>query len=104
MDHENVLNIIGYEKDVDRLRYNFFSFKLKPVISNTDCFYSGIRDRGKRVDSVWVFGGVEGESRKFCLVLIENRSAITLLKVIQGWIVSGTTIISDCWKAYDHIE
>jgi len=38
------------------------------------------------------------------LVVVENRTADTLLQVIRDWILPGTTIISDCWKAYDKIE
>ena len=35
---------------------------------------------------------------------VEDRSADTLLGVIQQYIEEGTTIISDCWKAYDCLE
>ncbi|EFX65021.1 hypothetical protein DAPPUDRAFT_265349 [Daphnia pulex] len=57
----------------------------------------GKYNRGKRVDGVWVFGGVER-------LTVHNRSASTLLAVIKEWIKPGTTIISDCWKAYDNIK
>ena len=35
---------------------------------------------------------------------VEDRSADTLLAVIQQYIAQGTTVISDCWKAYDCLE
>lgn len=35
---------------------------------------------------------------------VPDRSAETLLKVIKKWIAPGTTIISDCWKAYNCLE
>ncbi|EFX60123.1 hypothetical protein DAPPUDRAFT_19746, partial [Daphnia pulex] len=57
-------------------------------------------NRGKRVDGVWVFGGVERETGKCFLVVVQNRTATTLLAVIKEWIKPGTTIISDCWKSY----
>jgi hypothetical protein len=38
------------------------------------------------------------------IVKVENRTADTLLACIKQWIMPGTTIISDCWKAYDKIE
>ena len=38
----------------------------------------------------------------FCLPVI-NRSIETLSEEIKNYIHSGTTIISDCWKAYDYL-
>jgi hypothetical protein len=75
---------------------NFNSFYIITII--------GKYNRGKKVDGVWVFGGVERDTGKCFLVVVENRTADTLLKVIRDWILPGTTIISDCWKAYDKIE
>ena len=33
--------------------------------------------RGRRVDGVWVFGGIERESRRCFLVSVEDRTAAT---------------------------
>ena len=33
-----------------------------------------------------------------------KRDEQTLLPIIQKWIKPGTTIISDCWKAYCNLE
>jgi hypothetical protein len=44
----------------------------------------------------------QGTGRCF-LVVVQNWIATTLLEVIKEWILPGTTIISDCWKAYDKI-
>ena len=33
--------------------------------------------------------------------IVEDRSAATLLPLIQQYIKAGSTIISDCWKSYD---
>lgn len=49
----------------------------------------------------WVFGGIEEESRKCFIVAFEKRDRDTLIPLIKEWIEPGTTIISDCWKAYD---
>jgi len=59
--------------------------------------------RGRRLagESVWVFGGVERGSRRAFLVPVGSRSRESLLQVIQKWILPGTTVISDCWRAYD---
>ena len=45
----------------------------------------------------WLFDGIEEDSRK-------DRSEATPLKRIQEWIEPGTTIASECWKAYANLE
>ena len=67
-------------------------------------FSLGKYQRGKRVDGVWVFGGVERESGKCFLVTVVNRTAATLMTDIQKWILPGTTIYSDCWKSYSTVK
>jgi transposase-like protein len=65
--------------------------------------------RGKRVDGQWCFGGIvrrEDKSHPIkCFVIpVEDRSANTLIPIILDNIEDGTTIYSDCWKAYDCLE
>ena len=60
--------------------------------------------RGHHVEGQWVFGGIENDSRKCFLIAVEKRDEQTLLPIIQKWIKPGTTIISDCWKAYCNLE
>jgi hypothetical protein len=50
--------------------------------------------RGFPVKGQWVFGGVEHESGK-TFVLVLDRSANTLMAVISDWIEPGTTVTSD---------
>jgi hypothetical protein len=50
-----------------------------------------------------VFGGVERESGQTFLVPIQDRTADTLLALIHEWIEPGTTVISDCWGAYNNV-
>lgn len=57
--------------------------------------------RGRRVDGQWVFGGIERGSGRCFFSAVENRTRDTLLSVIKENILPGTTIVSDCWKAYD---
>lgn len=57
--------------------------------------------RGDRVEGQWVFGGVERDSGVCFMNLVEKRDKYTLLQVIKDWILPGTTIMSDCWKAYN---
>jgi len=47
------------------------------------------------------FCGFERGSKKCFLVLVVSRGSDVLLEVIKKWVRLGTTIISDCWKAYN---
>ncbi|EYB81257.1 hypothetical protein Y032_0388g496 [Ancylostoma ceylanicum] len=51
----------------------------------------------------WLFGGYERGSGKSFLILVRRRDAATLLRLIVKYIRPGTTIISDCWRAYNRI-
>jgi transposase-like protein len=59
--------------------------------------------RGHPVKGQWVFGGVERESGQTFLVPVQDRAADTLLAVIRDWLEPGTTVISDCWGAYNNL-
>lgn len=64
--------------------------------------------RGHHVEGPWVFGGIESDSRKSFLKLVDKRDEQTLLPIIQKWSKLGTTIISDCYchthKTLNHSE
>lgn len=55
----------------------------------------------RQVKGKWVFGGVERESGKCFVHVVENRDRDTLLAIVKKYVRPGTTIISKCWKAYD---
>jgi hypothetical protein len=38
------------------------------------------------------------------MVPVAKRSSAYLIPIIKHFIAPGTTIISDCWKAYDCLE
>ncbi|XP_072030239.1 uncharacterized protein, partial [Amphiura filiformis] len=57
-------------------------------------------NKGHLVEGQWVFGGIEEDGRGAFLVCVEERSQAVLLPIIQKWILPGTHIISDGWKAY----
>ena len=63
-------------------------------------------NRGHRVgDKSWVFGGIERtDEQRFFAVVVEKRDAATLLPLIQKYIHPQSTIISDCWSAYNSIQ
>jgi hypothetical protein len=57
-------------------------------------------NRGHRVNGQWVFGGREEFDRtKIFMVCVELSNSDTLLPIIQKWILPGSVIISDYWKA-----
>ena len=56
---------------------------------------------GRVIEGQWVFGGMSRNTRECFVVPVENRNRETLLAIIKDRIVPGTTVISDCWKAYD---
>ena len=56
---------------------------------------------GHRVEEQWVFGGIKEDSRRNCRVVVPCRNRETLLSIILRYILAGSIIISDCWKAYD---
>jgi hypothetical protein len=62
-------------------------------------------ERGRVVNQVWLFGGVERGSSENCFMeIVEARNADTLLPIIQRRIAPGTTIVSDLWRAYFRID
>lgn len=69
-------------------------------------------NRGHRVSTKWVFGGVEitevrhgvKKGGAFFAVVVPDRTAETLLAKIKQFIRPGTKIISDGWAAYNGIK
>lgn len=61
-------------------------------------------NRGKRVDDGWVFAGVQRGTNKCFMQVVQQRDKETLLDVIKKYIRPGTTVISDCWKAYGCLQ
>ena len=61
-------------------------------------------NRGHRVEGQWVFGGFERGSGEIFMVPVDSRDRLTLLPIIENWILPGTTIHSDFWRAYDCLD
>ena len=59
-------------------------------------------NKGKKVEGQWVFGGIDRDTKDLFLVPCMNnkRDKDTLLPLIYTYIKPGSTVISDCWKAY----
>ena len=56
------------------------------------------------MDGIWVFGGIERESKECFFKCVADRAADTLIAIIKEYILPGTTVISDCWKAYSSLN
>ncbi|XP_070155171.1 uncharacterized protein [Polyergus mexicanus] len=61
-------------------------------------------NRGRIVKGQWVFGAFERESKRTFIVPVNDRSELTLLNIIHRRIAPGTTIYSDCWRAYFNLK
>ena len=67
---------------------------------------------GHKVDTKWVFGGVEiipdetgrRKGGEFFAVVVPDRTKVTLEEQIRRFIRPGSIIISDKWKAYNGID
>lgn len=57
--------------------------------------------RGKHIEGMFVFGGVERGSNKCFFKVVEKRDRDTLLDIIKTSILPGTIIYSECWRSYD---
>ncbi|RLU25123.1 hypothetical protein DMN91_003215 [Ooceraea biroi] len=60
--------------------------------------------RGRVIDGQWLFGGFERESKELFVIAVPDKSTATLLSVIKTNVLPGTTIMSDCWKAYNCLD
>ncbi|CAM1299959.1 Uncharacterised protein r2_g985 [Pycnogonum litorale] len=56
--------------------------------------------QGRVLPQQWVFGGIYRETSEIFMYTVPDRSAATLLPIVQGSILPGTTVISDLWRAY----
>ncbi|ESO08311.1 hypothetical protein HELRODRAFT_169116 [Helobdella robusta] len=51
----------------------------------------------------WVFGGIDTQTKDAFLVEVNKQDAATLLQLIQGHVLPGTTVWTDQWAAYHSI-
>ena len=59
--------------------------------------------RGVYREGHWVLGMVERGTNNCVMVVVEDRSAETLLPIIQQHVLPGTRIITDGWRAYNRL-
>lgn len=48
----------------------------------------------------WFVGGIERGTRNIFIVPVPNRNAETIVSILRTFILPGTTIVTDCWRAY----
>jgi hypothetical protein len=76
----------------------------KIVEIDESLFFRRKYNRGRYSGASWVFGMVERGSTKCAFFPVLDRSAATLLPIIKDNCHPGTTIISDCWAAYNALS
>ena len=80
---------VGVEVDIDESKFSRLKYGRGEAKKNTK----------------WVFGGKERiNGDKAFVEVVERRDAKTLIPLIQKWILPGTIIYSDCWKAYSSLR
>ncbi|XP_034237593.1 uncharacterized protein LOC117643053 [Thrips palmi] len=60
--------------------------------------------RGKRVKTTWVLGMIDEQTRQSVILYVEKRDSATMIPEIQRHVKPGTTIWTDCWKAYNGLS
>ena len=64
-------------------------------------------------EQVWIFGlyetptdleKIDKKKGRVLFFVVPKRDAVNLLNIIYEYVAPGTTIISDCWRAYSKID
>ena len=58
-------------------------------------------NRGRLVVGHWVFGKVERDTGRMVMLCVPDRSAATLIPLIQHYVLPGSIVYSDEWAAYN---
>ena len=61
-------------------------------------------NRGRDLRKGWVFGGFDRQTKKCFFEFVEDRTAETLLEIIQRRIVGGSIICSDEFRSYRRLS
>ena len=60
-----------------------------------------LRNKQKQI---WVFGAIQKDIDNRFIKTVQKRDEDTLLPLVKKFILSGTKIITDGWKAYNNLE
>ena len=118
--HSSIVKKIGHSPKIITSYMNFFRELIVNTLEDDDGIIGGEDiivevdeskfgsrkyNRGRRVDGVWVFGGIERTREKRCFVeVVENRTAETLHDLISKHIATGSIVYTDLWRGYIGIE
>lgn len=61
-------------------------------------------NQGRIVEGSWIFGGIQRDTKECFAVRVETRDTDTLIPLCIKYIKPGTTIYSDCWRAYSSLN
>lgn len=63
-------------------------------------------NRGRNLQEIWLFGGIERVSKKLFLVPLidQKRDSNSLIPLVKKYILPGTIIVSDSWRAYSKLK
>ena len=89
VDHQPKIGGVGFIVQIDETQYVKRKNEVGRILPNSD---------------IWIFGGICVNTNKIFATPVDDRSAGTLLPLIQEHILPGTTIYSDCWAAYNGIR
>jgi len=59
---------------------------------------------GRVVPQVWILGMLDTTTKRGIVVYIKDRSARTIIKEIYKYVLPGTEIWTDRWRAYDQLS
>lgn len=74
------------------------------VIVEVDECQLGDRNKKRRAEGQFLFGGLERESGKCFLVAIEDNEEFNLIETIEKWIKPESTVITDSWASYKDLS
>ena len=57
--------------------------------------------QGRMYPQIWLFCGIDTTTKNIFLAPVKKRNRERLIPIIQRHVLAGTTIVSDCWRAYD---
>ncbi|CAG8629480.1 10323_t:CDS:2, partial [Scutellospora calospora] len=107
---DNVIKIIknkSKEETKDVNNDDYFSEGGEGIVVEIDesKFSKRKYHRGRKVNSVWVIGGIEKtDESKIFLVIVEKRDKETIREIIEKHVEKGSIVHTDYWGGYSGIH